>query len=90
LTLFIDGDQNAAKERIRKIFETAPKYKFEVAYESDKTEKPELPEDQDLDQERPPERESESTRVQVQLRTELVADTVSGMAIEAAQLLEGK
>ena len=78
LTLSIDGDQEAAKERIRRIFEAAPKYEFEVAYETEK-------------QEQGPtqEQEQESARMQVQLRTELTADTVAGMAIETALLLGG-
>ncbi|MDR2592842.1 MAG: transcription-repair coupling factor [Chitinispirillales bacterium] len=81
LILSIDGDQDTAKERIRKIFETAPRYEFEVAYETEKREQGPT-----QGQEQEP---AESARMQVQLRTELTADTVPGMTIEAAQLLEG-
>jgi transcription-repair coupling factor (superfamily II helicase) len=70
LTLSVDGDREAAKERIRKIFEAAPRYEFEVAYETGR-------------------REQGPARVQVQVKTELTAGTVAGMAIEAAQLLGG-
>ncbi|MDR0331667.1 MAG: transcription-repair coupling factor [Chitinispirillales bacterium] len=34
LTLFIDGDQKTAKERIRRVFESADNYEFEVAYDA--------------------------------------------------------
>jgi len=84
LTLSVDGDQKSAKERIKKIFETAPKYKFEVAYETEKREQP-----PDQENEPAPEQKIVSTHVQVQLKTELAADTVAGMTVEAAQLLAG-
>jgi len=80
LILSIDGDQDAAKERIRLIFEAAPRYEFEVAFETEKRE-------QESTQEQ--EQAAAQARMQAQLRTELTADTVPGMAIEAAQLLEG-
>jgi transcription-repair coupling factor (superfamily II helicase) len=76
LTLSIDGARDTAKERIRRIFEAAPRYEFEVAYETEKRE-----------QAATQGQEQEPARTQVQLRTELTADTVSGMTIEAAQLL---
>jgi hypothetical protein len=80
--LFIDGDHESAKERVGKIFKTAPKYEFEIAYETEKREQPQ-------GQEPLPEREQGQAHVQMLLRTELVADTVPGMAVEAVQLLEG-
>jgi transcription-repair coupling factor (superfamily II helicase) len=36
LALSIDGDREAAKERIRRLFEASPRYEFEVAYEAGK------------------------------------------------------
>ncbi|GBU21017.1 transcription-repair coupling factor [Fibrobacteres bacterium R8-0-B4] len=82
LTLSIDGDHDAAKERIRRIFEAAPRYKFEVAYETEKR-------GQGLTASGQEQEPAEPARMQVQLRTELTADTVPGMTIEAAHLLEG-
>jgi len=80
LILSIDGDQDAAKERIRLIFEAAPRYEFEVAFETEKREQEPAQEQGQA---------AAQARIQAQLRTKLTADTVSGMAIEAALLLGG-
>jgi transcription-repair coupling factor (superfamily II helicase) len=73
LTLFIDGNQESAKERIRKIFEASPRYEFEVAYGTEKQGETEG---------------QAQAAVQVQIKTELTADTVPEMALEAAGMLE--
>jgi transcription-repair coupling factor (superfamily II helicase) len=67
LTLFIDGGREAARERIRKIFEALPRYEFEVAYGTEK---------------------QEQGRVQVQVKTTLMAGAAPLMALEVAGMLE--